>query len=141
MAVALLSPTSSLPSSASSSYSLHLRYSSFHPRRYPIHDQLSGAICLYDSVLILGSWKLCRSKGTVGTGARVPSARRARVLVSCSCTPTSRNRRLERRQLVLSGLVSSFAIILPISGEGINELSRFIAIHVSFSSVLLVYCG
>ncbi|KAM0881844.1 hypothetical protein ACQ4PT_032683 [Festuca glaucescens] len=77
MAVALLS----LPSSASSS-------STLHPR----------------------------GKSTVGVRACAPSyRRRPRMLVSCSCTPSSGNRGLERRHLVLSGLVSSFAIVLPVS--------------------------
>ncbi|XP_047059166.1 psbP domain-containing protein 5, chloroplastic-like [Lolium rigidum] len=57
-----------------------------------------------------------RGKSTVAVGACTPSSRRrARVLVSCSCTPSSGNRGLERRHLVLSGLVSSFAIVLPVS--------------------------
>ncbi|XP_051224988.1 psbP domain-containing protein 5, chloroplastic [Lolium perenne] len=57
-----------------------------------------------------------RGKSTVAVGACTPSSRRrARMLVSCSCTPSSGNRGLERRHLVLSGLVSSFAIVLPVS--------------------------
>lgn len=81
MAVALISPTSSLPSSASSS-------SSLQPR----------------------------SKGSFATGACASSSgRRARGLVSCSCTTASGNRGLERRHLLLSGLASSFAIALPVS--------------------------
>uniref|UniRef100_A0ACD5VLG4 Uncharacterized protein n=1 Tax=Avena sativa TaxID=4498 RepID=A0ACD5VLG4_AVESA len=80
MAVALLSPTSSFPSSASSSSS------TLHPRG--------------------------KGKGTVCASS---SRRRARMLVSCSCTPCPGNRGVERRHLVLSGLVSSFAIVLPVS--------------------------
>ncbi|VAI92900.1 unnamed protein product [Triticum turgidum subsp. durum] len=55
-----------------------------------------------------------RSKGAAGAaaGCAPPSRRRA---VSCSCAPDSWSRGLERRQLVLSGLVSSFAIALPIT--------------------------
>ncbi|VAI80780.1 unnamed protein product [Triticum turgidum subsp. durum] len=54
-----------------------------------------------------------RSKGAAGAaGCAPPSRRRA---VSCSCAPDSWSRGLERRQLVLSGLVSSFAIVLPIT--------------------------
>ncbi|KAI4972923.1 hypothetical protein ZWY2020_006758 [Hordeum vulgare] len=55
-----------------------------------------------------------RRKGAAGgaAGCAPPSRRRA---VSCSCAPDSWSRRVERRQLVLSGLASSFAIVLPIS--------------------------
>jgi hypothetical protein len=52
------------------------------------------------------------------------------VLVSCSCTPSSGNRGLERRHLVLSGLVSSFATVLPVSGEG-TQLLIHIRVHSS----------
>ncbi|CAM0881726.1 unnamed protein product [Alopecurus aequalis] len=77
----MAAPTSSLPSSASSS-------STLHPR----------------------------GKSTARVAACAPSSRRrARVLVSCSCTPSSGNHGLERRHLVLSGLVSSFAVVLPVS--------------------------
>ncbi|XP_008675361.1 psbP domain-containing protein 5, chloroplastic isoform X2 [Zea mays] len=61
-----------------------------------------------------------RSRGPLGTGAvRVlPPRRRARVLASCSREPAAMNRGLEveRRRLLMSGLVSSFTIVLPISG-------------------------
>ncbi|KAE8774249.1 putative calcium-binding protein CML8 [Hordeum vulgare] len=55
-----------------------------------------------------------RRKGAAGgaAGCAPPSRRRA---VSCSCAPDSWSRGLERRQLVLSGLASSFTIVLPIS--------------------------
>lgn len=70
---------------------------------------------------MVGSWVLRRSRGPLGTGAvRVlPPRRRARVLASCSREPAARNRGLEveRRRLLMSGLVSSFAIMLPISGS------------------------
>jgi len=53
-----------------------------------------------------------RSKGAAGVAGCAPSSRRR---ISCSCAPDSWSRGLERRQLVLSGLVSSFAIVLPIT--------------------------
>ncbi|XP_062205584.1 psbP domain-containing protein 5, chloroplastic [Phragmites australis] len=61
-----------------------------------------------------------RSRGVVGAGGCVPPARRrrrARVFASCSREPASRDRGLEmeRRRLLLSGLASSFAVVLPIS--------------------------
>ncbi|ONM40459.1 PsbP domain-containing protein 5 chloroplastic [Zea mays] len=69
---------------------------------------------------MVGSWVLRRSRGPLGTGAvRVlPPRRRARVLASCSREPAAMNRGLEveRRRLLMSGLVSSFTIVLPISG-------------------------
>uniref|UniRef100_A0A0A9DZD6 PsbP C-terminal domain-containing protein n=1 Tax=Arundo donax TaxID=35708 RepID=A0A0A9DZD6_ARUDO len=57
-----------------------------------------------------------RSRGTAG---RVPALRRSvRVLASCPRVPASRNQGLkmeiERRRLLLSGIVSSFAVVLPI---------------------------
>jgi hypothetical protein len=70
---------------------------------------------------MVGSWVLRRSRGPLGTGAvRVlPPRRRARVLASCSREPAAMNRGLEveRRRLLMSGLVSSFTIVLPISGR------------------------
>jgi len=60
-----------------------------------------------------------RSGGALGAGAaRVPlPRRRIRVLTSCSREPAAGNRWLEveRRRLLLSGLMSSVAIALPIS--------------------------
>ncbi|XP_020181683.1 uncharacterized protein [Aegilops tauschii subsp. strangulata] len=54
-----------------------------------------------------------RSKGAAGAAWCAPPSRRR--AVSCSCAPDSWSRGLERRQLVLSGLACSFAIVLPIS--------------------------
>ncbi|KAG8056177.1 hypothetical protein GUJ93_ZPchr0001g33096 [Zizania palustris] len=59
-----------------------------------------------------------RSRTAVGTAGRaLPTGRKQRALVSCSCVPpaSSAGGGLERRHLVLSSLVSSFALVLPIS--------------------------
>ncbi|KAG0538487.1 hypothetical protein BDA96_03G240000 [Sorghum bicolor] len=60
-----------------------------------------------------------RSRAPLGAGAArvLPPRRKACVLASCSREPPDRNRGLEveRRRLLMSGLVSSFAIVLPIS--------------------------
>ncbi|GJM93898.1 hypothetical protein PR202_ga10491 [Eleusine coracana subsp. coracana] len=75
-----------------------------------------------DRALTLGSWTLCRSRGVVVAGGRVlppPPRRRRRgcVLASCAREPVPGNSGLEmeRRHLVLSGLLSSVVLILPIS--------------------------
>jgi len=71
-----------------------------------------------------------RSGGALGAGAaRVPlPRRRIRVLTSCSREPAAGNRWLEveRRRLLLSGLMSSVAIALPISGRnhGMRQILR-----------------
>ncbi|CAL4975262.1 unnamed protein product [Urochloa decumbens] len=57
-------------------------------------------------------------RGALGAGRRVPPPRRrVRVLASCSREPAagSSGLEVERRRLLMSGLVSSFAIVLPIS--------------------------
>ncbi|WVZ69687.1 hypothetical protein U9M48_018435 [Paspalum notatum var. saurae] len=60
-----------------------------------------------------------RSRFALYAGARVsqPRGRRVRVLASCSFEPPARNHGLEveRRRLLISGFVSSVAIVLPIS--------------------------
>ncbi|GJN18370.1 hypothetical protein PR202_gb05524 [Eleusine coracana subsp. coracana] len=76
-----------------------------------------------DRALTLGSWTLRRSRGVVVAGGRVlpppPPRRRRRgcVLASCAREPVPGNSGLEmeRRHLVLSGLVSSVVLVLPIS--------------------------
>ncbi|CAL4948707.1 unnamed protein product [Urochloa decumbens] len=61
-----------------------------------------------------------RSRGALGAVKGVPIPRRkVRVLASCFREPAAGNRGLEveRRRLLMSGLVSSFAVVLPISGR------------------------
>jgi hypothetical protein len=89
------------------------------PIRVTVHRTPTLLDCAPDCWMV-GSWGLRRSRGPLGAGAArvLPPRRRARVLASCSREPAARNRCLEveRRRLLMSGLVSSFTIVLPISG-------------------------
>jgi hypothetical protein len=87
----------------------------------PIRVTVHRTPTLLDCAPDFGSWGLRRSRGPLHAGAArvLPPRRRAFVLASCSREPAARNRGLEveRRRLLMSGLVSSFAIMLPISGS------------------------
>ncbi|RLN25294.1 hypothetical protein C2845_PM07G15910 [Panicum miliaceum] len=100
MAAALLSPSPSLPSPNSQS--------SLRPRHALVQS--------HDSQLAAHPRKLHTLPPLLDCAPDFWS-RRVRVLASCSREPASGNRGLEveRRRLLISGLMSSFAIALPVS--------------------------
>nr|AWY10654.1 hypothetical protein Sh038L23_g0290 [Saccharum hybrid cultivar SP80-3280]AWY10712.1 hypothetical protein Sh281G09_g0060 [Saccharum hybrid cultivar SP80-3280] len=79
------------------------------------------------------------SRGPLGAGAArvLPPRRRARVLASCSREPAARNRCLEveRRRLLMSGLVSSFTIVLPISAYAVMETDEDVKMNTQVDEI------
>jgi hypothetical protein len=83
------------------------------------------------------------SWGASGEGARVlpqPPRSRTGSCVLASCVRGTRGLEMERRSLVLSGLVSSVVLVLPMPGREVMGCLSFCCYRVDFSSLIFKVC-